>query len=50
MVVIPKSVNEKKIKENADIFDFEISEEDMGKIDGLNINKLCGPVPDNFNF
>lgn len=50
VVVIPKSVNETRIKENADIFDFEISEADMKKIDELNINKRYGPDPDNFNF
>lgn len=50
VVTIPKSVNEKRIKENADIFDFEISEEDMNKINNMNINKRYGPDPDNFNF
>ena len=32
---IPKSANPKRIKENFDIFDFEISEEDMRAMDGL---------------
>lgn len=50
VVVIPKSVNENRIKENSNIFDFEISEEDMKKIDALNINKRYGPDPDNFHF
>ncbi|KAF5302643.1 hypothetical protein FQR65_LT08484 [Abscondita terminalis] len=36
VVVIPKSVNIKRIKENCEIFDFEISKEDMENIDGLN--------------
>lgn len=50
VVVIPKSVKEHRIKENADLFDFELSREDMKKIDGLNLNKRVGPDPDNFNF
>lgn len=33
---IPKSANPKRLQENFDIFDFEISEEDMHKLDGLN--------------
>ena len=41
-VVIPKSSNKKRIIENADIFDFEISVEDMVKIGGLNENFHSG--------
>lgn len=33
---IPKSANPARIKENADIFDFEISDRDMLKLDSLN--------------
>ncbi|GIM45205.1 glyoxal reductase [Collibacillus ludicampi] len=50
VVTIPKSVHEHRIKENANIFDFEISREDMERLDGLNQNKRIGPDPDNFNF
>jgi len=50
VVTIPKSTNENRIKENANIFDFEISEEDMKKISALNLNKRYGPDPDNFDF
>ncbi len=38
VIVIPKSANEKRIKENADIFDFNLSEEDMNNLDSLNYN------------
>lgn len=34
-VCIPKSGNKKHIKENANVFDFEISEEDMNEIDSI---------------
>ncbi|MGM0837860.1 MAG: aldo/keto reductase [Bacillota bacterium] len=50
VVTIPKSVKEHRIKENADIFDFEITDEDMLKIHALNENKRVGPDPDNFDF
>ncbi|MGD6844174.1 aldo/keto reductase [Bacillus infantis] len=50
VVTIPKSVKEHRIIENADIFDFELSSEDMEKIDALNKNERVGADPDNFNF
>lgn len=50
VVTIPKSVRESRIIENAGIFDFVISADDMAKIDGLNQNKRTGADPDNFNF
>lgn len=50
IVTIPKSVKEHRIIENADVFDFELSSEDMDKISGLNENRRIGPDPDNFNF
>ncbi|MDQ0190798.1 aldo/keto reductase [Alicyclobacillus cycloheptanicus] len=50
VVTIPKSVRPERIRENADIFDFELSEQEMAQIDGLNRNERCGPDPDNFHF
>ncbi|WP_027415648.1 aldo/keto reductase [Aneurinibacillus terranovensis] len=50
IITIPKSTKENRIIENADVFDFELSAEDMAKIDGLNKNERTGPDPDNFNF
>lgn len=50
VVTIPKSVTESRIIENGDIFDFELSAEDIAAIDGLNLNKRFGSDPDNFNF
>ncbi|WP_159886314.1 aldo/keto reductase [Paenibacillus puerhi] len=50
VVVIPKSVTASRIQENADIFDFSLSDEDLARLDQLNANKRFGSNPDNFNF
>lgn len=50
IVTIPKSVREERIIENADIFDFELSKEDMRMIDSMNRNHRNGPDPDHFDF
>ncbi|GAB6991102.1 aldo/keto reductase [Paenibacillus pini] len=50
VVTIPKSTKEHRIIENASIFDFELTPEDVEQIDALNENVRVGPDPDNFNF
>jgi diketogulonate reductase-like aldo/keto reductase len=50
VVTIPKSIKEHRIVENADVFNFELSADDMAKIDALNENLRVGPDPDNFDF
>lgn len=50
VITIPKSVNTERIISNADIFDFEITPEDMKKIDGLDKNKRTGFHPDHVPF
>jgi len=50
VVTIPKSTKEHRIVENATIFDFELTAEEMERIDGLNENLRVGPDPDNFDF
>ncbi|MBS6500115.1 MAG: aldo/keto reductase [Clostridium sp.] len=50
IVVFPKSVHEARIKENANVFDFELTNEDMKLIDGMNRNLRTGADPDNFDF
>jgi 2,5-diketo-D-gluconate reductase A len=47
-IVFPKSVRPKRIKENIDIFDFELSDADMEIITALNKNQRIGPDPDKF--
>ena len=50
VVTIPKSANPIRIQENADIFDFTLSNADMARLDELNRNVRLGADPDNFNF
>jgi diketogulonate reductase-like aldo/keto reductase len=46
VVTIPKSVKEQRIIANSDIFNFELSAEDIEKIDSLNRDSRIGPNPD----
>jgi methylglyoxal/glyoxal reductase len=50
VVTIPKSIKEHRIIENSQVFDFDISIEDMNRIETLNKDVRVGPDPDNFNF
>src|SRR6056297_649813 len=46
VVTIPKSVHKERIAENAQIFDFELSDEEVAKLDGLDRGERTGPDPD----
>lgn len=50
VIVIPKSVTPSRIKENTELFDFALSQDDMDKINSLNKDERFGADPDNFNF
>ncbi|MBW1297111.1 aldo/keto reductase [Aquimarina litoralis] len=50
VITIPKSVKKERIIANADIFDFELSHEDILYIKSLDKNQRTGPDPNNFNF
>lgn len=52
VIPIPKSSNEERIKENLDIFDFELSSEDMNAINLLNegYDLSVTGVPENTNY
>lgn len=50
VVTIPKTITESRIIENSQVFDFELSSEDIEKLSSLNQNKRFGPDPDNFDF
>ena len=47
---ISKSVDPVRIRENIDIFDFELSGEDHEAITALNRNERVGPDPDKFDM
>jgi len=49
-VTIPKSVKVERLKENISIFDFELNEEDIRRIDSINIDYRTGPDPDLITF
>lgn len=46
----PRSANRAHIFSNADIFDFELSVQDMARIDSLNVEAISNRDMDNFNF
>lgn len=50
VITIPKSERSERIEENADIFDFELSKEEVKMIDALDRGKRLGPDPDNFDL
>lgn len=50
VVVLPKSTHVERIKQNFDVFDFNLTSEDMTAITALSTGKRNGADPDNFDF
>ena len=48
-IVFPKSVTPDRIRENIDIFDFELTGQDVEAISALDRNERTGPDPDKFD-
>ncbi len=49
-IVFPKSVTPARVKENFDLFDFDLSSDDMKAISALDQDKRTGPNPDTFDL
>ncbi|UZJ78559.1 aldo/keto reductase [Fictibacillus sp. KU28468] len=50
VITIPKSTKEHRIIENSMVFNFELSDMEMNRINELNQNLRVGPDPDDFDF
>ena len=50
VVVLPKSVHQERIISNFAVFDFELSEEEMRRMNALERHTRTGSDPDHFNF
>jgi 2,5-diketo-D-gluconate reductase A len=49
-IVIPKSANPVRIRQNRDIFDFELSADDVARITALNTGRRTGADPTTFSL
>jgi 2,5-diketo-D-gluconate reductase A len=49
-IVFPKSVTRERVQANFELFDFELSDEDMTDITTLDRGERTGPDPDHFNY
>jgi 2,5-diketo-D-gluconate reductase A len=48
-VVIPKSAHPERIRQNFEVFDFALSEDDMAAIERLDVGERTGPDPSTFD-
>jgi 2,5-diketo-D-gluconate reductase A len=48
-IIIPKSVTQSRIRENLDVFGFDLSADELAAVDGLERDGRTGPHPAEFN-
>ena len=48
-IIFPKSVNASRLRENLELFDFELTDDDLAAISALNRDQRTGPDPDTFD-
>ena len=48
LATIPKSIHENRLRENADVYDFELSDAEMAIIESLDRGERLGPDPDRY--
>lgn len=49
IIPLPKSVTPSRIKDNLNVFDFKLGQEDMDKIDRMELAGYSGNDPDTFH-
>lgn len=50
VITIPKSVHRERIEANAQVFDFELSQDELERINALDQAQRVGPHPDHIDF
>ncbi|MHC5251285.1 aldo/keto reductase [Listeria kieliensis] len=50
ILVVSKSTKPERIQSNAQLFDFELTQEEVNMVNALNENHRVGPDPDQFDF
>nr|WP_020376776.1 aldo/keto reductase [Candidatus Microthrix parvicella] len=49
-IIFPKSTTASGVEENFNIFDFELTDDEMARVTGLDRGQRNGPNPDEFNM
>jgi 2,5-diketo-D-gluconate reductase A len=49
-IVFPKTVSPARMRENFELFDFELDADQMRRITSLNRDERTGPDPDTFDY